>query len=156
MSNSYIELALALLAPGKFLMIVPLWKRMCPQKTCCPQSHPFIMVSASPVFLPFISSFISVIVVVSSLVHILSASFCWCSQNSSIEPCTLVHWGLQYWLNYSRASPLWGNWLIMYGFRGAHSICVKINETRCIKEYSLMQKFTRMAILHRLELVFIL
>lgn len=53
---------------------------------------------------------------------ILSAPLCWWSQNSSIEPCSLIHLGLQYWLHYCSASLLWEKQLIMYTFRGADCI----------------------------------
>ena len=53
-----------------------------------------------------------------SLIHILSVPLCRCSQNSCIEPFTLIHLGLQYWLDYYSASPLWENELIMCALRG--------------------------------------
>lgn len=51
------------------------------------------------------------------LSHILSAPLCRCSQNSSIEPCTLIHRAPQYWLGYYSAALLWGNQFIIYAFR---------------------------------------
>lgn len=49
-----------------------------------------------------------------SVFHILSAPLCCSSQNSSMEPWSLIHLGLLYWFCYYSATPPWENQLIMY------------------------------------------